>query len=270
MCSDDQPHRRAWHRAALLSGEHEDVAVELEEAGAWARRRGAVPVAVTAMRRAAELGEPASRSRRLLAAAGLAVEIGRARSRGAAAGRGQPVGPRRAGPRTGHMGRGDRVDTPARRRAVQVPDRRGRTSRSGRRPRPARRSSLAGRLTRLVGRSGSRGEAGADRRLPSSGRCECRRPARIRGPRVCGSDGSRGRGTHPLEARGRPTRDSTPMPLASSGLPRSSLACSTWAPISLQGGSRRTADGRKTPASAAAADALRDAWPPVSAIGTWR
>jgi DNA-binding CsgD family transcriptional regulator len=73
----DQPHRRAWHRAALLSGEHEDIALELEAAGAWARRRGAVPVAVTAMRRAAELGELASRRRRLLAAAGLAVEIGR-------------------------------------------------------------------------------------------------------------------------------------------------------------------------------------------------
>jgi hypothetical protein len=73
----DQPDRRAWHRAALLSGEHENIALELEEAGARARRRGAVPVAVTAMRRAAELGEPASRSRRLLAAAGLAVELGR-------------------------------------------------------------------------------------------------------------------------------------------------------------------------------------------------
>jgi hypothetical protein len=73
----DQPHRRAWHRAALLSGEHEDIALELEEAGVRARRRGAVPVAVTAMRRAAELGEPASRGRRLLAAGGLAVEIGR-------------------------------------------------------------------------------------------------------------------------------------------------------------------------------------------------
>jgi DNA-binding CsgD family transcriptional regulator len=73
----DQPHRRAWHRAALLSGEHEDIALELEEAGARARRSGAVPVAITAMRRAAELGKPASRSRRLLAAAGLAVEIGR-------------------------------------------------------------------------------------------------------------------------------------------------------------------------------------------------
>jgi DNA-binding CsgD family transcriptional regulator len=73
----DQPDRRAWHRAALLSGEHEDVAQELEEAAARARRRGAVPVAVIAMRRAAELGDPANRSRRLLAAAGLAVELGR-------------------------------------------------------------------------------------------------------------------------------------------------------------------------------------------------
>jgi hypothetical protein len=73
----DQPDRRAWHRAALLTGEHEDVAQELEEAAARARRRGAVPVAVIAMRRAAELGERANRSRRLLAAAGLAVELGR-------------------------------------------------------------------------------------------------------------------------------------------------------------------------------------------------
>jgi DNA-binding CsgD family transcriptional regulator len=72
----DQPDRRAWHRAALLSGEHEEIALELEEAGLRARRRGAVAVAVSALRRAAELSEPASRSRRLLAAAGLAVELG--------------------------------------------------------------------------------------------------------------------------------------------------------------------------------------------------
>ena len=69
--------RRAWHRAALLSGEHEDVALELEAAGAHARQRGALAVAVTAMRRAAELGAPASRSRRLLDAAALGVELGR-------------------------------------------------------------------------------------------------------------------------------------------------------------------------------------------------
>jgi DNA-binding CsgD family transcriptional regulator len=73
----DQPDRRAWHRAALLSGEHEDIALELEAAGSRARQRGAIPVAVAAMRRAGELGEPASRGRRLLAAAGLAVELGR-------------------------------------------------------------------------------------------------------------------------------------------------------------------------------------------------
>ena len=73
----EQPDRRAWHRAALLSGEHEDIAVELEGAGTRARQRGATPVAVAAMTRAAELGEPARRSGRLLAAAGLALELGR-------------------------------------------------------------------------------------------------------------------------------------------------------------------------------------------------
>jgi hypothetical protein len=73
------PDRRAWHRAALLSGEHEEVAVELEGAAERARRRGAVAVAVavSALGRAAELSEPASRSRRLREAAGLAVELGR-------------------------------------------------------------------------------------------------------------------------------------------------------------------------------------------------
>ncbi len=74
---EHQPDRRAWHRAALLTGEHEEVALELEQAGTRARQRGAAAVAVTALRRAAELSAPEGRSRRLLAAAGLAVEIGR-------------------------------------------------------------------------------------------------------------------------------------------------------------------------------------------------
>jgi DNA-binding CsgD family transcriptional regulator len=69
--------RRVWHRAALLTGTHEDIARDLEAAGERARQRGAGAVAVTAMRRAAHLGVPADRSRRLLAAAGLAVELGR-------------------------------------------------------------------------------------------------------------------------------------------------------------------------------------------------
>jgi DNA-binding CsgD family transcriptional regulator len=73
----DQPDRRAWHRAALLSGEHEDIALELERAAARAQRRGAIAVAVSALRRAGELSEPANRSRRLLGAARLAVELGR-------------------------------------------------------------------------------------------------------------------------------------------------------------------------------------------------
>jgi DNA-binding CsgD family transcriptional regulator len=73
----DQPDRRAWQRAALQSGEHEDIAFDLEAAAERARQRGAIAVAVAAMTRAAELSEPASRSRRLLAAAGLAVEQGR-------------------------------------------------------------------------------------------------------------------------------------------------------------------------------------------------
>jgi DNA-binding CsgD family transcriptional regulator len=73
----DEPDRRVWHRAALIAGIHEDVAAELEDAGRRARRRGAVDVAATALRRAAELSAPAQRSRRLLAAAELAYELGR-------------------------------------------------------------------------------------------------------------------------------------------------------------------------------------------------
>ena len=73
----DQPDRRAWHRAALLSGEHEEVAQELENAATRAHRQGAIAVAVSAMRRAAKLSEPTNRARRLLAAARLAVELGR-------------------------------------------------------------------------------------------------------------------------------------------------------------------------------------------------
>lgn len=63
--------------SALLTGEDEEIALELEEAGARARQRGAIAVAVSAMRCAAGLSAPSSRNRRLLAAAGLAVEMGR-------------------------------------------------------------------------------------------------------------------------------------------------------------------------------------------------
>jgi DNA-binding CsgD family transcriptional regulator len=71
-----EPDRRVWHRAALMSGPHEDVATELEEAASSARRRGATGDAFTAMRRAAELSDHAQRARRLLASAQLAYEVG--------------------------------------------------------------------------------------------------------------------------------------------------------------------------------------------------
>src|SRR4051812_47134986 len=72
-----EPDRRVWHRAALISGAHEDVASELEEAARRARQRGAIGVAVTALRRAGELSKPGNASRRLLGAAELAFELGR-------------------------------------------------------------------------------------------------------------------------------------------------------------------------------------------------
>ena len=74
---DADPDRRVWHRAALMSGTHEQLARELEEAGVRARRRGAIDVAVTALRRAVQLSAPCHRPRRMLATAELAYERGR-------------------------------------------------------------------------------------------------------------------------------------------------------------------------------------------------
>ncbi|MEO8095479.1 MAG: AAA family ATPase, partial [Pseudolysinimonas sp.] len=73
---DAEPDRRVWHCAALISGVDEDVATDLAEAGLRAWRRGATGEAFAAVRRAAELGEPARRGRRLLDAAQLAHELG--------------------------------------------------------------------------------------------------------------------------------------------------------------------------------------------------
>ncbi|GAA3573315.1 LuxR family transcriptional regulator [Nonomuraea rosea] len=72
------PDRRAWHRAAAIAQRDESVAAELEGVAARARQRGAIPVAVTALRRAAEVSEePTAGALRLLAAAELAFELGR-------------------------------------------------------------------------------------------------------------------------------------------------------------------------------------------------
>ena len=71
------PDRRVWHRAALMSGTHEELASELEEAGLRAQRRGAIDVAVTALRRAVQLSGPDHRARRMFATAELAFQRGR-------------------------------------------------------------------------------------------------------------------------------------------------------------------------------------------------
>ncbi len=74
---DADPDRRVWHRAALVSGTDEELARELEETGVRARRRGAIDVALTALRRAVELSDPDHRARRMFATAELAFEGGR-------------------------------------------------------------------------------------------------------------------------------------------------------------------------------------------------
>ena len=73
----DDPDRRVWHRAALMSGTHEELARELEAAGMRARSRGAIDVALTALRRAVELSDPSQRTGRILATAERALEGGR-------------------------------------------------------------------------------------------------------------------------------------------------------------------------------------------------
>ena len=72
----DDPERRVWHRAALIGGVHEEIAAELEQAAVRARRRGALAIAVSALRRAAELTARSGRVRLLIAAAELAFELG--------------------------------------------------------------------------------------------------------------------------------------------------------------------------------------------------
>jgi DNA-binding CsgD family transcriptional regulator len=74
---DADPDRRVWHRAALLTGAHEELARELEEAGVRARRRGAIDVALTALGRAVQLSAPSQRGGRMFATAELAFERGR-------------------------------------------------------------------------------------------------------------------------------------------------------------------------------------------------
>ena len=73
-----QPERAVWHRAAAIIGPDEAVADELEATALRVQRRGASIVAVSALRRAAALGDSRRRAGRLLRAAELGFELGRA------------------------------------------------------------------------------------------------------------------------------------------------------------------------------------------------
>jgi AAA ATPase domain len=73
----DQPDRAVWHRAASVIGPDEAVAGELEATARNARRRGGTAVAVSALQRAADLGDSTHRAGRLLRAAELGFELGR-------------------------------------------------------------------------------------------------------------------------------------------------------------------------------------------------
>jgi hypothetical protein len=75
---EDQPDRRAWHRAASTVGPDEAVAAELEEVAARVLRRGGLGVAAAALERAARLSDgPSGQGSRLLRAAELEFELGR-------------------------------------------------------------------------------------------------------------------------------------------------------------------------------------------------
>jgi DNA-binding CsgD family transcriptional regulator/tetratricopeptide (TPR) repeat protein len=72
------PDRSVWHRAAGTLEPAEDVASALEATAGRAKRRGDLPLAVTALKRAAALAtEPAARALRLIAAAELEHQLGR-------------------------------------------------------------------------------------------------------------------------------------------------------------------------------------------------
>jgi DNA-binding CsgD family transcriptional regulator len=75
--ADDDPDRRAWHRAAAAVGPDETIAAELEGAGERARGRAAAGPAAAALERAAALTpEREARGRRLMKAADALEETG--------------------------------------------------------------------------------------------------------------------------------------------------------------------------------------------------
>jgi DNA-binding CsgD family transcriptional regulator len=75
--AQQDPDRRAWHRAHAVAGPDHDVAAELQRSAARAQARGGLPAAAAFLGRAAMLTiDPVRRSERALAAAAAHVQAG--------------------------------------------------------------------------------------------------------------------------------------------------------------------------------------------------
>jgi DNA-binding CsgD family transcriptional regulator len=88
----DEPERSVWHRAACATGADESIAAELEATATQIGQRHEVAAAITALRRAAELSSSDShRGARLVAAAELALALGRNEEVAVLLGRAEPL-----------------------------------------------------------------------------------------------------------------------------------------------------------------------------------